>query len=679
MIFCDSIIENDSIILENLATNTSSGWSSESSSYAIYSFNYSKKLIKDHIYYARCKYKFTTANQSPTWCRIYIQGGMNHFVLAGVNNPKANTEYTISGYGIMTSGVGHPLTTGQVYNGNSNAINGVKAQIKELVVYDVTNLKTALLASGQISNSNDELVTWCNNNLVYKGSGIAYDVTSLITGSNKTNINTGIIHCTPVECDGMEVYSVSTSLKNNTYFDEGSGVSIYNNKSNGTVTHTRVSAKEQNSPFYPEHNYVLKITTNGTATPGCGGFVATHIAAANKVFIERFVAKVPVGYTVQAAYNSQGTGNNVRFITSQAGTGDWAEYAILYRCGTTGTFSTGGHVYLLPNTGYSATNVTWYLAYVNNCEITHDKSLAYYTALNDKDIIKGNKVYSKYFNTVNIFPNGDGSDTNMSLPTGWSLDKNDIAGNAKASIVQAVNAGAGNEIGGLIKINPNSKYKISLWVKCKRDMSSYLLAIHPYVDSKALTSPDVFYETGTKTRLAEDLTNGSLQMKVTSNANWKAISYSRAGFRNDFYKSCYNDMGQSHKAVEAGEISGISGSNIVTFKTPYTGSTIKKDTCVVESKSGSTYPYPVVKNNLPADNTWKYVEGYFGKDGIAWDGVTTSGWEALPSGTTHIGLVLNIYKNNGSVPIKYADIKIEELGTLDGERHLDMVQFKKFD
>jgi len=36
---------------------------------------------------------------------------------------------------------------------------------------------------------------------------------------------------------------------NNTYFDTGSGVSVYNNKGGGTVTHTRVDAKAQNSPF----------------------------------------------------------------------------------------------------------------------------------------------------------------------------------------------------------------------------------------------------------------------------------------------------------------------------------------------------------------------------------------------------------------------------------------------
>lgn len=685
MIYCDSIVENDSLFLENLATNTSSGWSSESSSYAIYAFNYSKKLIKDHIYYARCKYKFTTTNQSPTWCRIYMQGGMTAFT-ANLNNPKANTEYTISGYGIMTSGVGHSLTTGQVYNGNSNAINGVKAQIKELVVYDVTNLKMALLASGQISDSNDELVTWCDENLAYKNKAILYDITSLIDDSSKININKGIIHCSPIECDGMEVYSASTSLRNNTYFDDGSGIGLYNNSSNGTVTHTIVSAKEQNSPFYPEHNYVLKITTNGTASPGCGGFVATHIAAANKVFIERFVAKVPVGYTVQKAHNYQGKGYKVTFLTPQAGTGNWAEYAVLYECGSaedpaagqSGKFSSGGHIYLQANTGYSATNVTWYLAYVNNCEITHDTSLAYYTALNDKDIIKGTKIYSRSFNTVNLLPNGDGSDSSATLPAGWSWDASDIAGNAKASIVQPKNAGSGT-IGGKIKVNPHCRYKVSMWVKGKNDMTSFLVAIHPYVNDKLLTSPDVVYKPGTKTTLTADLVSGATQMSVASNANWADVSYSRAGFRTSQWIGSYNDLGASHSSVATGSISGVSGSNIVTFKSAYTGSTKKSGTVVVESRSGGWYPYPISKSNLPSDNTWKYVEGYFGKEGVSWDGASEySAWDAIPSDVTHITLALNIYTNDSSEAIKYADIKIEELGTLDGERHLDTVQFKKF-
>lgn len=120
----------------------------------------------------------------------------------------------------------------------------------------------------------------------------------------------------------MQYYAATSGLRNNTYFDVGSGVGIYNNSGNGNVTHTRVSAADQASPFYPEHKYVLKITTNGTATPGAGGFIAQHIAAANKIFVEKFVAKIPVGYNIVFAYNPQGTGSSVTYLTPTAGTGN---------------------------------------------------------------------------------------------------------------------------------------------------------------------------------------------------------------------------------------------------------------------------------------------------------------------------------------------------------------------
>lgn len=679
MVLSDTIVENDSIILENLCKTASSSWvSGGTSAYMIYNIPYAKPLIKDHIYYFRCKYKYTTTNQRPTWCTIYIQDGMNN-TSASVSNPTAGTEYTLSGYGTMKSGVSYTLTEGHVYNGNSGAISGVTAQIKEMVVYDVTNLYQLLLATATVSDIST-LITWCNSNLEWKAPGVRYDVT--VPDSTKIVLKTGGVQGTAVECDGMEWYSVSSAIRNNTYFDTGSGISVYNNNSNGTVTHTRVAAKDQGSPFYPEHPYVLKITTNGSASPNCGGFVATHTAAAGKIVIERFVAKVPKGYNVTMAYNSQGTGASVTYLTNRAGTGTWQEYAILYKCGTSGTFSSGGHIYLIPDTGYSATSVTWYLAYVNSCDITSDESLKNYTALNNKDVIKGNKIFSKYFNTVNIFPNGDGSTTSMTLPSGWTWDSADVpAGSkAKASITQPVSAGTGYDVGGRIAINPHQRYKISMWIKSKRDMSNFLVAIVPYIGNTTARHENVIYVNGTKTQLTADLVNGATQMTVSSNANWGDYSYGRAGFRSNYYKDSWNTLGSSHSAVEAGNIKGVSGSTIVQFKTAYAGSTIAAGTTVVESRAGGVYPYPIGKESHPTDNSWKYVEGYFGSANSQWDGrSSTNSWDGLPSDCTHIGLALNIYGNDGSVPIKYADIKIEELGTTDGERHMDIIQFKKFD
>ena len=209
-----------------------------------------------------------------------------------------------------------------MYNGNYDAINGVTSYVRNVVVYDVTELYYALLAKGSVNNT-EGLKTWCDTNLDYSKRYINYDITNLVADSEtKISMKEGSMLATNfIECDGMKYYAYNKNLDN--YVDNGlSGINIYNNNGNGTVTHTRVSAKEQNSPFWPEHQYVLKITTNGSASPGAGGLVITHYAAANKIFVEKIVAKIPVGYNIQYHSNPQGSGSSVSFISPTAGTGN---------------------------------------------------------------------------------------------------------------------------------------------------------------------------------------------------------------------------------------------------------------------------------------------------------------------------------------------------------------------
>jgi len=252
--------------------------------------------------------------------------------------------------------------------------------------YNVTELFEVLRVAG-LATTEAALKTWCDNNLDYSPPYVNYDIRNKINNTNKkVYIKKGnLITSNFVEADGMRHYSVSSTIKNNTYFDTGIPFSVYNNKNNGTVTHTRIDGKEQNSPFYPEHKYICKIVTNGEAAPNAGGFVASHTAAANKIFVEKFIAKVPVGYIVSAAYNSQGTGSQVTFLSSRAGTGNWAEYTILYKCGSGGSFSSGGHVYLQ---GSNDKSVTWYVAYINNCDITSNENLKNYSVLKKVERIK---------------------------------------------------------------------------------------------------------------------------------------------------------------------------------------------------------------------------------------------------------------------------------------------------
>ena len=130
-----------------------------------------------------------------------------------------------------------------------------------------------------------------------------------------------------------------------------STLNVYNNSGNGTVTHTR---KAMTTPM---GNYAIEIKNNGTSSPGLGGFYNSTISVANQKFVHVFVAKLPVGYSFMNAQNSCGTGYTVDWLTKKEGTGNWEVYAYRTNCGSSGSFSSFGHVYV-NGTG----PVTWYLA-----------------------------------------------------------------------------------------------------------------------------------------------------------------------------------------------------------------------------------------------------------------------------------------------------------------------------
>ena len=93
-----------------------------------------------------------------------------------------------------------------------------------------------------------------------------------------------------------------------------------------------------------------------TASPGFGGF---HIAysrdtgslstwgyRAGNRYLHRIIAKIPAGRSIDFATNSTGSGGGGKWLTSQAGTGDWQEYLYLQTIGNTGTFTTTGFYYV---------------------------------------------------------------------------------------------------------------------------------------------------------------------------------------------------------------------------------------------------------------------------------------------------------------------------------------------
>ncbi|MED2868762.1 carbohydrate binding domain-containing protein [Bacillus thuringiensis] len=156
------------------------------------------------------------------------------------------------------------------------------------------------------------------------------------------------------------------------------GIGIYNNAGNSNVTVGRV-AKPSDAPTTSTH--VLEVKTIGTASPSHGGFVQSINARAGAKILFRVIAKIPVGYTLGIAANSMGDGARDRLITSNRGTGKYEEYIRLINCGTTGTFSSTGHFYLIGgSTATPEAPVTWQVAYAT----AYDVGDADYTIVDNK-------------------------------------------------------------------------------------------------------------------------------------------------------------------------------------------------------------------------------------------------------------------------------------------------------
>ncbi|ARO21307.1 carbohydrate-binding protein CenC (plasmid) [Bacillus tropicus] len=139
-------------------------------------------------------------------------------------------------------------------------------------------------------------------------------------------------------------------------------VQVYNNNSTGgAVTVTRIAAPVD-APT--TSSSVLEIKTTGAASPSHGGFQHPISSRAGAKFLLRIIAKIPVGYTLNTATNSMGTGYTDRILTSNKGTGKFEEYIRLVTCGTTGIFSSGGHFFLAGGaTATPEAPVVWQLAY----------------------------------------------------------------------------------------------------------------------------------------------------------------------------------------------------------------------------------------------------------------------------------------------------------------------------
>lgn len=150
-------------------------------------------------------------------------------------------------------------------------------------------------------------------------------------------------------------------------FASGNGlVSLYNNAGNGATVIERIS----DSSAANTTGYVMRIRNTGAASPGLGGFRSSINSRANAVFVQIFRAKIPTGHSVVQASNSMGSSYGDVWITDTAGTGKWEWYGRIIYCGESGSFSSGGHVYLDGNAGTSSSPLYWYISYCQVYDLT---------------------------------------------------------------------------------------------------------------------------------------------------------------------------------------------------------------------------------------------------------------------------------------------------------------------
>ena len=120
--------------------------------------------------------------------------------------------------------------------------------------------------------------------------------------------------------------------------------------------------------------YCIRVTCGAAQSPGHGGVCQGIASRAGAVFVQKIIAKIPSGYTLESISNQMGTGYKHEFLTSRAGTGKYETYLIKTTCGATGSFSRGGHIYINGgSTPTEASPLVWYIAYMTAFDLTADE------------------------------------------------------------------------------------------------------------------------------------------------------------------------------------------------------------------------------------------------------------------------------------------------------------------
>lgn len=280
---------------------------------------------------------FSTTGSATSGQRVQLYYNSNSdFGFLVVNSSGS----TIASFGSSNKVAGWAITATTISKGNVSL--GSDGSIANGAKWKLNNDGSGQIASGNIS--------WNAAGTVTFGASVTAQWTTGISTAKEL---------ASAMAFGKMLYRDPTFTKGN------NSMGIYNNSSSGMVTHTRIA----DSTAPNDSGYVIQIQTTGTATPNNGGFYFGTMCSNRKVFIARIIAKIPVGHNIQFATNSIGTGGSSRWLTANAGTGDWCEYIYKVVCGTS-NFSTTHYYYLDGTQGTTDAPVVWQIAYATVFDLT---------------------------------------------------------------------------------------------------------------------------------------------------------------------------------------------------------------------------------------------------------------------------------------------------------------------
>ena len=284
---------------------------------------------------------------------------------------QGKIEALISDTSIVENGATKKLK--DAYANLKLTVNGLNSTVGSHTT-NITNLQGQMsTANSNISKLDGKVQTVESKQVSFEQNlnGISQRVQS--TESNVTTltgkVNTANSNITTAT-ELAQAMALGKMLNTDPIFKKGiNGVKVYNNSGGSQVTVTRI-AKTSDIPTTSTHCMEIKVI-GGTTSPGRGGFYFGTPSRANAVFITRFIAKIPIGYSLSWYSNTIGTGYTQKWLTATAGTGKWTEYVCKVTCGSSGTFSTTNHFALNGgSTPSTSAPLIWYLAYATVFDVT---------------------------------------------------------------------------------------------------------------------------------------------------------------------------------------------------------------------------------------------------------------------------------------------------------------------